>query len=136
MDVKVITSDILRLNVSSSVASLGACNERKFSKSLTVEDLKVYTVTGFLFGENCHNTFFNVFQYKLELITGISSMSMDLEVYSEDNKLVCKLNDASALLGSYLIDDDMRLHVCLYSMSIITGRSFVCILTRCKLAAY
>jgi tubulin-folding cofactor B len=36
---------------------------------------------------------------------------MDLEVYNEQNKLVCKLDNDSALLGSYPLEDNMRLHV-------------------------
>lgn len=88
MDVKVITSDTLHLNVSSSIASRRVFGEIRFSKALTIEAVKD----------------------KLELMTGIPAMSMDLEVYTEDDKLVCKLIDTAALLGSFQIDDNMRLH--------------------------
>nr|CAD7588949.1 unnamed protein product [Timema genevievae] len=36
---------------------------------------------------------------------------MQIEVYDKENKLVCKLTDDMALLGSYPIDDGMRMHV-------------------------
>ena len=36
---------------------------------------------------------------------------MDLEVYNEQNKLICKLDNDAAMLGSYPLEDNMRLHV-------------------------
>lgn len=36
---------------------------------------------------------------------------MQVEAYTKDNKFVCKLENDSALLGSYPLDDGMRLHV-------------------------
>lgn len=36
---------------------------------------------------------------------------MDLEAYDERDKFVCKLDDNSALLGSYPLEDNMRIHV-------------------------
>ena len=36
---------------------------------------------------------------------------MELEVYNEQNKLVCNLDNDSAILGSYPLEDNMRLHV-------------------------
>nr|CAD7427103.1 unnamed protein product [Timema monikensis] len=47
---------------------------------------------------------------KLELVTGGAASTMQIEVYDKDNKLVCKLTDDMALLGSYPIDDGMRMH--------------------------
>lgn len=47
---------------------------------------------------------------KLELLTGASSAHMLIEVYNKDNQLVCRLDNDDQLLGSYPIDDDMRLH--------------------------
>ena len=51
------------------------------------------------------------FQGKLELLTGAQSGSMQLEVYDKDDKVVCQLDNDEALLGSYPIDDGMRIHV-------------------------
>ena len=36
---------------------------------------------------------------------------MKLEVYDKENKLVCKLDNDDALLGSHQVDDGMRIHV-------------------------
>ena len=46
------------------------------------------------------------------MLTGGSAASMKVVVYERDSeKLVCNLDNDSALLGSYPIDDGMRLHV-------------------------
>lgn len=37
---------------------------------------------------------------------------MVLEVYNQDKELVCTITNDNALLGSFPIDDGMRLHVC------------------------
>ena len=52
-----------------------------------------------------------LFQAKLELITGASCGGMVVQVFDKDNVLVCTLDNNDALLGSYPIDDGMRLHV-------------------------
>lgn len=48
---------------------------------------------------------------KLELVTGGNPMTMKIEVYDKNDKLICKLDDGQRLLGSYPIDDGMRIHV-------------------------
>lgn len=48
---------------------------------------------------------------KLELVTGGSAATMRLELYDAQNKLVCELSNNEALLGSYPVDDGMRVHV-------------------------
>ena len=58
---------------------------------------------------HCHGL--NLFKSKLELVTGANCGSMVLEVYNKENQLVCGLDNDSAMLGSYPIDDGMRLHV-------------------------
>ncbi|XP_060068793.1 tubulin-folding cofactor B-like isoform X2 [Ylistrum balloti] len=50
-------------------------------------------------------------QGKLELVTGSVAANMKLEVYDKDDKLICKLDSDDALLGSFPVDDGMRLHV-------------------------
>lgn len=52
-----------------------------------------------------------MFQEKLEVFTGAQTATMKIQVYNKDNELVCKLDTDEALLGSYPIDDGMRLHV-------------------------
>jgi tubulin-folding cofactor B len=48
---------------------------------------------------------------RLELITGVSSSSMRLEVFDRDEKAVCTLDNDDAQLISYPIRDGMRVHV-------------------------
>jgi len=84
---KVVTSPVINVTISSTVSSFGS--ERRFQKDLTICQLKG----------------------KLELQTGAQAGSMDLEVYNKDNKVVCKLDNDDALVGSYPIDDGMRIHV-------------------------
>jgi len=86
-ELKVVSGDFIHVFVTSTVNSFGT--ERKFAKSLTVQELK----------------------NKLELLTGAPSISMEVEAYTKDNKLVCKLEKPTALLGSYPIDDNMTLKV-------------------------
>lgn len=50
-------------------------------------------------------------QGKLELVTGASARSMILEVYDREKEFVCALTNDNTLLGSFPIDDGMRIHV-------------------------
>lgn len=50
----------------------------------------------------------------MELLTGGNPKTMKIEVYDKNDKLICKLDDNQRLLGSYPIDDGMRLHVKIY----------------------
>lgn len=52
-------------------------------------------------------------QGKLELLTGGNPATMTIEVFDKNDKLVCKLTEGQRLLGSYPIDDGMRIHVSL-----------------------
>ncbi|XP_022906158.1 tubulin-folding cofactor B-like [Onthophagus taurus] len=88
-DYKVITPDFVNLHISTSNSDIPSFNDKRFPKDTTIADLKA----------------------KLELITGGSSATMQLEGYSKDNKLICTLSDDSAQLGQYPLEDGMRLHV-------------------------
>nr|CAH7717193.1 unnamed protein product [Callosobruchus chinensis] len=87
-DLKVITGDFVNLQISTSKDDI-SFNEKRFPKDLTIADLKV----------------------KLELITGGNCNTMKLEAYTKENKFVCHLDNDKALLGSYPLDNGMRLHV-------------------------
>ncbi|CAH1996907.1 unnamed protein product [Acanthoscelides obtectus] len=87
-DLKVITGDFVNLQISTSKDDI-SFNEKRFPKDLTISDLKV----------------------KLELITGGNCNTMKLEAYTEENKFVCHLDNDKALLGSYPLENGMRLHV-------------------------
>lgn len=49
-------------------------------------------------------------QSKLEILTGGSPATMQLELYS-NSKLICKIDNNDVMLGSYPIEDGMRIHV-------------------------
>lgn len=51
------------------------------------------------------------FKCKLELVIGIPASSMELQLFSTQDKFLLKLEDNDALLGSYPVDDDCRIHV-------------------------
>ncbi len=42
---------------------------------------------------------------------GAMASCMDLELYSVADKFLQKMDDSEALLGSYPVDDDCRIHV-------------------------
>lgn len=87
-DLTVVTSDFVKLHISTSKDDI-SFNEKRFAKDISISNLKE----------------------KLELMTGGSSSTMKLEAYNKANKLICPLNEDSALLGSYPLEDGMRLHV-------------------------
>jgi len=84
---QVITQSIVNVMVTSTISNFPV--EKRFAKNLTIGELKG----------------------KLELVTGASAASMVLEVYNQDKELVCTITNDNALLGSFPIDDGMRLHV-------------------------
>lgn len=50
-------------------------------------------------------------------ITGVGYASMKLSLYNNSEQFVCLLDDETRLLGSYQVDDYMRIHVnqlCVY----------------------
>ncbi|XP_014667828.1 PREDICTED: tubulin-folding cofactor B-like [Priapulus caudatus] len=83
----VVTPSVVKLTVTSSVNSFGS--ERRFEKDLTIQSLKE----------------------KLELLTGSTAANMKLKLYSKDDKLIVDIDSSSALLGSYPVEDGMRIHV-------------------------
>ncbi|CAG9772113.1 unnamed protein product [Ceutorhynchus assimilis] len=87
-DMKVITSDFVNLQISTSKNDI-SFNEKRFPKDITIGDLKA----------------------KLELVTGGNCNTMRIEAYTKDNKLVTSLSDNNQLLGFYPVDDGMRLHI-------------------------
>lgn len=85
---QVITQDYVNVQISTSKDDI-SFNEKRFPKSLTIMALK----------------------HKLELLTGGNSDTMQLEIFNKENKLICALSDNDALLGSYPVEDGVRLHV-------------------------
>lgn len=54
-------------------------------------------------------------QMKLELIIGASAQTMKLELHSKENEFVTFLEFNDALLGSYPVEDGVRINVSLSS---------------------
>lgn len=48
---------------------------------------------------------------------GASPATMDLELFSVTDKFMQKLDDNEALLGSYPVDDECRIHVSLWDLN-------------------
>nr|CAG4636011.1 EOG090X02PU [Eubosmina coregoni] len=86
-DYQVVTASTVNITVTSNITSYVV--EKRFAKSLTIGELKG----------------------KLELVTGADALSMSLETYNKENQFICALTSDSALLGSFPIDDGMRIHV-------------------------
>ncbi|KAF4529499.1 hypothetical protein B566_EDAN017802 [Ephemera danica] len=87
-NISVITEDFVKVSV--SISSSQAYNvERSFPKTLTIADLKG----------------------KLELMTGGSAATMQLQVLDKAGNQVCALDPDSALLGSFPVDSGMTIHV-------------------------
>jgi len=83
------TGDFVNVLISNNLNN--HASEKRFARGITVGDLKG----------------------KLELITGANAGSMTINVHDEKSggAKVCALTDDGALLGSYPVDDGMRLHV-------------------------
>lgn len=86
-DVTVVTNPIVKVRVTSTLSSFEYQN--KFNRGVTVAALKG----------------------KLELVVGAPASSMDLEIFSVSDKFLQKMDDNEALLGSYPVDDNCRIHV-------------------------
>lgn len=81
------TPDIVTIHISNSKTDAVAF-ERRFAKSQTIEE----------------------FKQKLEIVTGGAAGTMQLVLYNGDKEVV-KMDDNDAKLGSYPIEDGMRVHV-------------------------
>lgn len=85
--VRVVTQSSVTVIVTSTLSEYSA--EKRFQKDLTIAELKS----------------------RLELVTGASPSTAKLELYDKSDRLVARLDDDDSLLGSYPVDDGMRLHV-------------------------
>jgi len=83
--VVVSSNPIVSVTVTSTANPYGV--ERRYERGITISALKS----------------------KLELVTGAFAQTMKLSAYKDD-KLICKLDNNDALLGSFPIDDGMIIH--------------------------
>ncbi|XP_056621465.1 tubulin-folding cofactor B [Triplophysa dalaica] len=85
--VTVITNPTVSVRVTSTVSSFES--NRRFNRGITIAE----------------------FKSKLELIVGTPAAYMDLDLYNASDRFLQKLENNDALLGSYPVDDDCRIHV-------------------------
>ncbi|XP_020491856.1 tubulin-folding cofactor B [Labrus bergylta] len=86
-EVTVITCPYVDVRLTSTISSFEV--KRRFNRGITIAALKG----------------------KLEMVVGASFSSMDLELYGVSDKFLQKMDDNEALLGSYPVDDECRIHV-------------------------
>ncbi|XP_076846524.1 tubulin-folding cofactor B [Brachyhypopomus gauderio] len=85
--VAVLTNPTVSVRITSTLSSFEV--NRRFNRGITVAE----------------------FKSKLELVIGCPAASMDLQLFSTSDKFLQNLDDNDALLGSYPVDDDCRIHV-------------------------
>lgn len=85
--VVVVTNPYVDVRLSSTISSFDA--KRRFNRGISIAELK----------------------QKLEMVVGASASCMDLELFSISDKFLQKMDDNEALLGSYPVDDECRIHV-------------------------
>ncbi|KAJ8368992.1 hypothetical protein SKAU_G00090200 [Synaphobranchus kaupii] len=85
--VSVITNPTVSVRLTSTLSSFEA--NRRFNRGITVAE----------------------FKSKLEMVVGSPASCMDLQLFSASDKFLQKMEDNEALLGSYPVDDDCRIHV-------------------------
>lgn len=85
--VTVLSNPFVDVRLSSTITSFES--KRRFKRGISVGELKV----------------------NLEMIVGANPSFMDLELFSVSDEFLQKMDDNEALLGSYPVDDNCRIHV-------------------------
>lgn len=85
--VSVITNPVVNVRLTSTISSFES--KGRFNRGITITELKG----------------------KLEMIVGAPASCMDLELFSVSDQFLQKLDDNEALLGSFPVDDNCRVHV-------------------------
>ncbi|KAM9317605.1 tubulin-folding cofactor B [Pholidichthys leucotaenia] len=85
--VTVVTNPVVTVRLTSTISSFEV--EKRFNRGMTIAELKG----------------------KLEMIVGVPGPSIDLELFSVSDKFLQKMDDNEALLGSFPVDDQCRIHV-------------------------
>uniref|UniRef100_A0A3Q3WMV3 CAP-Gly domain-containing protein n=1 Tax=Mola mola TaxID=94237 RepID=A0A3Q3WMV3_MOLML len=86
--VTVVTKPVVNVRITSTITSFE--KQSRFNRGISIAELKG----------------------KLEMIVGTSASCMDLELFGVSDMFLQKMDDDDALLGSYNVDDDCRIHVC------------------------
>ncbi|XP_062329028.1 tubulin-folding cofactor B [Osmerus eperlanus] len=85
--VTVVTNPTVAVRLTSTLSSFES--NRRFNRGITIAE----------------------FKSKLEMVVGTPAAGMDLQLFSTSDKFLQKLDNNEALLGSYAVDDDCRIHV-------------------------
>ncbi|XP_070761838.1 tubulin-folding cofactor B [Enoplosus armatus] len=85
--VTVVTNPTVNVRLTSTISSFEV--QRRFNRGISIAELKG----------------------KLEMVVGATASCMDLELFTVSDKFLQKMDDNEALLGSYPVDDDCRIHV-------------------------
>lgn len=83
----VVTNPFVNVRLSSTISSFDV--KRRFNRGISIAEMKS----------------------NLEMIVGVSPSCMDLELFSVSDKFLQRMDNNEALLGSYPVDDDCRIHV-------------------------
>lgn len=83
----VVTKPFVNVRITSSISTFEV--QRGFDRGITIAELKG----------------------KLEMIVGAPSSGMELELYGVSDGFLLKMDDNNALLGSYPVDDECKIHV-------------------------
>ncbi|KAM9853075.1 tubulin-folding cofactor B [Aulostomus maculatus] len=86
-EVRVVSNPIVDVRFTSTISSFEV--KRRFNRGISIAELKE----------------------KLEMVVGSPASCMDLELFSVNDTFLQKMDDNEALLGSYPVDDDCRIHV-------------------------
>lgn len=86
-EVTVVTNPFVDVRLTSTISSFES--RRRFNRGISIAELKG----------------------KLEMVVGASPSCMDLELFGVSDSFLQKMDDNEALLGSYPVDDNCRIHV-------------------------
>lgn len=86
-EVTIITQPNVSVRLTSTVSAFES--NKRFNRGITIAELKS----------------------KLEMIVGAPASCMDLELFSVTDQFLQKIEDNEALLGSFPVDDECRIHV-------------------------
>ncbi len=100
-----INPSYISLKISSSLSSFGS--EKRYPNSVLIGELKVRVAI-----VECIYLLINANpQGKLELVTGATASMMQLQLFDEDGRMVCEVDNDDATLESYPVKNGYRIHV-------------------------
>uniref|UniRef100_A0AAQ4P691 Tubulin folding cofactor B n=1 Tax=Gasterosteus aculeatus aculeatus TaxID=481459 RepID=A0AAQ4P691_GASAC len=86
-EITIVSNPTVNVRLTNTISSFESM--RRFNRGITIAELKG----------------------KLEMIVGASPSSMELELFSVSDIFLQKMDDNEALLGSYPVDDNCKIHV-------------------------